>query len=99
MQKKPGSEAARKGHKPWGAPTTAGPGGLAGGGKATRAGEGRGWSVGGALSGRDRISTSGRGMAVGGASNTPCVGGARSDMKPTLCGFCLYSSGAFWEHP
>ena len=32
--------------------------------------------LGGALSGRDRISTSGRGMAVGGASNTPCVGGA-----------------------
>lgn len=66
----------QKGTQALGGPNTAGPGCLAGGGTASRTQQGRGWSLGGALSGRDRISTSGRSMAVGGASNRPCVGGA-----------------------
>ena len=65
----------QKGTQALGGWSTAGPGCPAGSGRASRAGQGRGWSLGGALSRRDRISTSGRGMAVGGASSTPCVGG------------------------
>lgn len=61
----------QKGTQALGGWSTNGPGCPAGGGRASRAGQGRGWSLGGALNGRDRTSTSGRGMAVGGASNTP----------------------------